>query len=539
MFKKSSSRSLLLLSLQSLNNNYLIIILIWGILTLLNLNKAFHIDDTFHLEAAKHLQENPLQPMSGEINWGNEPTPMHKHNQPPFFFYLIALVSNFLGISEIPLHLLISIFSLLALIFYYKLVQLFSIKKQKIFLLLFGLSPAFTVNQNLMTDIPLLSLVIASAYYLIKANQSAKLKYYILSAAFIAIGLLIKYTFLPILVVFALTLFISKRARGTLLIPLVTLVIWSVWNYYEFGRLHIASRSAGIIPERILGFPGCLGAIAFFSIPAFLMKYKRKFAIPVSIALISSFAFFVLAFIIDLLPQKTITQGINTVFSFNGLLFCFMIADIFFSENKLKGIFKRKPTNNLIVFLHIISISVFVSLFAPFMATRHMLLILPFLLIYLSDYLSIASNKIINSVTIFTVLAGLLLGVSDWLYADYYRQEAQRLSIPDNITTWTVGHWGWQWYSTRNGLTYYHYNKSEATNGDFFIFPGNIARPKIEEEINLEVIDSIFIKPKILSMISVSNFASMYCSDYKKPAWTLSRQNIDTLFISRINMIDT
>ena len=48
----------------------------------------------FHLEAAQHIQENPIHPMSGFVNWKDSPQPLSSFNQPPLFFYLIAITGK-------------------------------------------------------------------------------------------------------------------------------------------------------------------------------------------------------------------------------------------------------------------------------------------------------------------------------------------------------------------------------------------------------------------------------------------------------------
>ncbi|RLD93697.1 MAG: hypothetical protein DRJ29_08040 [Bacteroidetes bacterium] len=63
---------------QIFNHKYVLLILLWIGLTAINLNKAFHIDDSFHLEAAAYLSVNPTSPMSGLINWGNDHP--HEHS---------------------------------------------------------------------------------------------------------------------------------------------------------------------------------------------------------------------------------------------------------------------------------------------------------------------------------------------------------------------------------------------------------------------------------------------------------------------------
>jgi len=55
-----------------LNSKYFLLVVFWVFLTAFNVTKAFHIDDTFHLLAAQHLQQHPTAPMSGLINWSDK-----------------------------------------------------------------------------------------------------------------------------------------------------------------------------------------------------------------------------------------------------------------------------------------------------------------------------------------------------------------------------------------------------------------------------------------------------------------------------------
>ena len=96
-----------------------ILLLIWAIATAVDMGKPFHIDDAFHLEMAQWVEMHPGQPMSGTINWGSGLVPMHTANQPPGFFYPMALVGHFFGYTTTAMHLLRSLFSLLAIVCFY------------------------------------------------------------------------------------------------------------------------------------------------------------------------------------------------------------------------------------------------------------------------------------------------------------------------------------------------------------------------------------------------------------------------------------
>jgi hypothetical protein len=76
------------------------------------------MDDTFHIEAAQEILKEPTTPMSGKVNWGSNPNYLHSFNQAPLFFYVIVYWGSLFGFNEISLHLLISVFTFIALFYF-------------------------------------------------------------------------------------------------------------------------------------------------------------------------------------------------------------------------------------------------------------------------------------------------------------------------------------------------------------------------------------------------------------------------------------
>ena len=153
-----------------------VLIICWLVVSLINLNKAYHIDDTFHLEAGNYIIDHLNTPMSGKINWDNSPTEMYNHNQPPLFFLCIGIIIKLFNSNEITLHIFLSIFTLLALVYYNKILEILDVNKKYIYIILIAFNPAFIVNQNLMTDIPILAITFIFIFYLIEGLQSNKTK---------------------------------------------------------------------------------------------------------------------------------------------------------------------------------------------------------------------------------------------------------------------------------------------------------------------------------------------------------------------------
>jgi hypothetical protein len=111
-------------------------------------------------------------------------------------------------------------------------------------------------------------------------------------------------------------------------------------------------------------------------------------------------------------------------------------------------------------------------LLAPFIVVRHVLLILPPLLIILGSLWNERLTGYSRAFGLaFSVIVSLGLCISDWSFANFFRTEADILgrSLPRSGTVWTSGHWGWQWYSTRAGMRQVDVQRSALRRGDLLV----------------------------------------------------------------------
>jgi len=519
-----------------LNSKYFLVVVFWIILTLFNINKAFHIDDAFHLEAAQSISQNPAAPMSGYINWYDNPEPMYTYNQPPLFFFMIAGVSSVFDFGEVPLHLLLSVFTFIALFYFQKTTEILSLKNRNTLLALFAFYPALLFNQNLMVDVPVLSMAIVMLYYLLKARQTDRTGYYFMAAFFLGIGLLIKYSILPLLVVLVIDIIISKKYKRflALLIPVGMLALWSYWNYKEFGSSHLFSRPPGIIHITMLWkFMAAIGATGTFlismvygALPFKLVKRAIYFVL--GIFLLSAVVFY-----LGMIPEDLYSDTINLVFIIIGSFF-FLIMFYLLYQNLSEGFNEFIKSDMFVVFLFVASLGLFIILFAPFIATRHIMLIIPFVLLFGSRLIDKATNGVNQLAILVSVVLTLLLGVSDWVYADYYRGMAASKDFPSGKKVWTAGHWGWQWYTKQRGMTQYSTNDTTIRVGDYLIYPANVSRQEFNKGLELEIISKKWKEATMLTFFSGYNFASLYNSSLEVPPWTLSNNPIDTICICKV-----
>lgn len=519
---------------------WFLLLLIWLFLTAINICKPFQMDDGFHLEAAQNILKDPLRPMSGMIRWDyDEPTPMYVANQPPLLFYMIAGVSLLFGFNEIPLHLFISIFSFLALFWFYKLTHLIHSQRPLLLLALLGLCPAFVVSQNVMTDVPILSLMLGALYYLLLGNKTHQEKFNFISVLLLSIAIFIKYTVLPLLAAIGIVFILQKKYKSLLwlLIPVTLLILWTVWNYWEFGSSHILSRKAGsrsTFGERVWTFFTCLGSMAIFGLLSLTYLIKQK--IIVRLAYISSTIFIIIAVLLyigKLNNEDIITKYLEVAFLlWGGIIFFITILWMLKKRNSnTKPFYYSSP--QFIIFIFFASLTLFLLGFAPFMGTRHILLIVPLILLLCNSIIEKVSNALVFFVLICSFIFSTLLGISDWKYAFYYKNAAAGImkGIPSGSTVWATGTGAWQWYSKQNGMKQYSINTAQVQPGDYIIIASGLPAYKINPTMPYAMLAKIWGTTSVFDYVSVSHGGSIYSSTIGKPSWRLSKRVMDTIYV--------
>lgn len=510
----------------------------WLLLTLLNIGKAYHIDDTFHLEAAAHLRSEPLKPMSGAVNWDHDPAPLQQFNQPPLFFYLLAAWTGIFGTSEVATHILLSFFTFAALYFFWRLALLAETKRPGFLLLLFAACPALAINQNLMVDIPLLACLLGGVYYYLAGIRKRDSRFFAAAGVLLAFAVLTKYTALPIIAALGLLSIASGHWRRLIvvIIPLLALAIWSAWNVLEYGAIHLLDRprKAGDFHIHTLWtFLACLGSIAVF-IPAYFQgRVNRWWAIPIALLWPIGFTMLYLLFVTGTISEDLTANTLRTAFTFTGIVLTLFIVSRFVRLDKTgRRVF---PANPDVIFITLFStLFAFLLLFAPFAATRHVLLLVPLILLVGRDWLSRAHIAIRGITGIGAIMLTLALGVSDWYYADYYRKMAQNIAIPEGQTVWSSGHWGWQWYTAERGWPTFSTHQTPLKAGDWIVFPGDIPRQGMPEGLRCDTIQRHWEPANWQTLVSGKQFGSLYNSYFNKPPWILSRRAIDTIFVCEV-----
>ena len=520
------------------------LLVLWVTVTAYNLFKPYHIDDTAHLEIARWISANPLRPMSGLFDWEEGIEPIYQLNQPHLYFYLLALWGGVFGYSEVAMHSLQSLASLGCILLFHRLARRFVGPAALWATAMLVLGPAFIVEQNLMVDIPLLATWLAFFNFLICDIASPRQnRRYVLAALACAAALLIKYSSLTLLVILSLSLLLERRRKQawTVLIPIVALAAWSLFNFLDYGGVHIALR--GVSPswpslEEAVAWVLALGALTPLGLIALTQSRQELVRAEGAIYGVTAvgLAAMVLAVAFGVLSNWWSDKLLWVVFIANGtFIYLALTPDVL---SLAYGRFWRPEVARVLgpriyLALWIFGTTAFYVRFAPFVAARHVLLILPPLgLLLIPRWSGSLTWESRNFGLGLTLIVSVGLCLSDWRFAEFYKEEAAKLAqtLPNTGNIWFSGHFGWQWYATQNGLGDADAPSSHLRPGDYLV----VARDIEEVPPQMRLVRTDRQSGPLLNLFCTGRNARFYISDYKTAPWSLSCDCLKHLTVFQI-----
>ena len=528
----------------------LALLALWAIVTAYNLFKPFHIDDTAYVTIAQWIGRHPLHPMHGTLNWLGTEQPISKIIHPHLYFYILAAWGRVFGFSEPSLHLVQSLAALACILLFHRLARTLIPASALWATALLILGPAFIVEQNLMTDIPLLAVWLLFFSTLIcDARSERQTRRYLIAALACSAAILIKYSSAVLVVMLCLSLLLERRRKQawTVLCPLLAVAAWSLFNYFDYGHIHILTppdqlphdlhRLVFFIVDWIVG----IGALSPLGLIVAVQSKPRwvKSQAAIYAGLAAAFALLAAAVALRVLS----THGSNWVcaadFAINGSLVCmaFVVSTL---DLPWRTLWRNALPPNVAARLYLvlwIALTSFAYIKAsPFIASRHILLILPALTLLLAMHwgasLTPASKRFALALTV-VISTGLC--VSDWRFAEYYKTEAAELarSLPNTAPIWAAGHWGWQWYATHNGFQELDIHSSHLQPGDLFIWPEGVDREMPEAPLHLQLLRTDIQPYPLLNLFCTGQPAHFYEFSLAGP-WALSRNCINRIDVYRV-----
>ncbi len=187
--------------------------------------------------------------------------------------------------------------------------------------------------------------------------------------------------------------------------------------------------------------------------------------------------------------------------------------------------------------LWIAGTTAFYVLFSPFIAARHILLILPAVLLLFAVKWGRDITKrsmIFGLAATISVSAGLC--ISDWRFAAFYRTEAFALarSLPKTGTLWASGHWGWQWYARQAGFKEVDVKSSKFAPGDIIVVPEQPDYEMPHQPVSLRIIRSDRQDVTFMDPFCTGRSMRLYEYTFREAPWSLSRSCSNTIDIYRV-----
>ena len=204
-------------------------------------SKAFHIDDTLFVWAARQIARHPLDPYGFSVVWYRTTMPMAEVTQnPPAAAYYMAAIGKLAGWSEAAIHLGYLLPALVVVLGTYRLAGRFT-QMPLLAAAVTLLTPGFLVSStNVMCDTPMLAAWILAVIFWLDGLDRGKPIMLALSSVTMAVCALTKYfgiALIPLLLVYSIA---KTRRAGSwilfLLLPVLVLAGYEHWSSVLYGK---------------------------------------------------------------------------------------------------------------------------------------------------------------------------------------------------------------------------------------------------------------------------------------------------------------
>jgi hypothetical protein len=187
--------------------------------------------------------------------------------------------------------------------------------------------------------------------------------------------------------------------------------------------------------------------------------------------------------------------------------------------------------------------TLFPVLLAPFMAVRHVLPVIPALLLVIGRRIEgPGAARWLRAGVGLSVLLGVALAVADRQYADVFRTQAGALRerFGAQARLWYLGDWGWRWYAEAHGMEPYLNESSVLRTGDLVVIPQGTAgpngvarrdQPRVRMIEVVEPLPPSWLLPRIMLPFPRGGY---YAVGSEGLPWTFSRTPLERILVFRV-----
>lgn len=241
-------------------------------------NRAFFIDDHYHVLMAQGILAHPTRPYDfvsiddGPGHKGWDPGEKPRMVNPPLFHYLLA-VPLALGVKRVwALRLYTGLIAWTAVFFFWKLSARWC-GRPRAAAWIVALTPAFFLSSySLLIDGVLASFFLAALWTFVEQWEKPGWVWPVASGLLMSAATLTKYTAFLIVPVASLWWILYRRRLGDAPKLLTTFGIlalaqglWAVWNIHTYGSPHLTSASQRVVSADVAGWAKLIVIGTFFS----------------------------------------------------------------------------------------------------------------------------------------------------------------------------------------------------------------------------------------------------------------------------------
>lgn len=449
------------------------------------IHKPFHVDDTVVLHIARQILANPLDPLSGELDWDGAVKPtFHVTTNPPLLSYYLALWMLAGREREWVMHSAMLVWQVLLWWGVVLLARRFQVN-ETLAVALVMLNPATIVSPNLMRDVPMVALWTLGTAFFIWGSDTEDARRMGWGALLTGCAALMKYSGLGAVVLLGGYALLHRRPRHLwwALLALFPFALWCAHNLLVHGRLHFwatMQRSDINTPlgDRFWGTLAGLGGVWLLWLWAGIVC-KRWRAIALA---------WIIALAMGWWRWQRFEPAGDAESAFWSAAGAFLLVLTLFRAWEA-----RREQAFGVLWTAWVLLAIGVG--APFAAARHLLpAVPPLALLWLPERQwrwgkRLALSAVVAAQTAF----GIYAGWCDMQIADVYRRGTQLLAKEHGAQAF-VGHWGWMYYAQRAGLVQVSANRlpPEGTliavptvGGDAAVPPSLVSRLLYEDSVQI------------------------------------------------------
>lgn len=501
-------------------------------------NKAFHVDDTLFLYAAKHITQHPFDPYGFEVNWYRYPQAMWQQTMnPPLACYALALAGKLVGWSEQPLHLAFFLSALVVILGTYYLARRFT-ASPLVATAAALFTPVFMVSATtLMCDVPMLALWMLALILWIEGTDREKP--FLLTASAVLIGLcaLTKYFGIALVGLLLAYSWLRRRRLGSwawyLAIPILIVAAYQQWTWsLDYGHMfggavrfarsyrrdtHVPLLADGLVDLSFLG--GCVLPGLIFA--PFIWSRKR---LAIGAAL-SALAGLVISRGWINPGQAGVPRDYQQHLGLAGIHAGFFVAGgLSVLGLAVADLWKRRDADSVLLAAWVLGTFYFAGFVNWTNNGRSILPLVPAVGILLArrvDGLGMMSSRLRCAGVV--ALLGLCGATALWVawgdeaIANSAREAAIEIHQKTRNqpgTVWFEGHWGFQYYMESVGAHVVDVDAPEIQPGDFLALEaGNAQFFRMRPRFIVEHDSMEFEIPCFLATMEESMGAAFYSSD--------------------------